>query len=383
MRRPPRRGALAAAVLALLSGQAVRGAEEPARPTLERLGLAFSVADEVRYDDNILWMSDRDIRRLAANPNSSRFRVSSPDDWVDHGEFDAWWTRRLFPRRRTRFNAGFDLYRFRTNAIKNWDEYHVGMTQELTASRRHLVSLRVGGAWVSDFYLRELTDDDDSFSAGRRIRRSARYDQASPSASLSWEVVESRLTMSLGYERARRNYVHFFDERDGIRTDWSLEARVRPVRAWRIELTLAGATGTRAAKGDLPNTPIPDDDISYDHRGGSFRAAIPWGEMLRGRVEAAFEIERRQYTTSNAFDLFRFGRRDTLRERRLRVVQRLGRRLDLIAEWRHISNDAKFAPGVIPRDDVTDFDDNRYDLGLRARFGSLVDRVSSPEGGKP
>lgn len=358
--------------MALAAGAApVAGAAgPPTKSAMERWGLAFSVGEEVRHDDNILQMSDQDIQKLANNPSSTRFQISSPDDWVAHTEFDARWAHRIFSRRQTRFSAGVDLYRFRTNGIKNWNGYHLGLTQELTASRRHLLLLRLGADWISDYYLRELTDDDASFAAGFRIRRSARYDQATPSASLGWELIDDRLTMSLGYEHARRSYVHFFNERDGVRTDWSLEARVRPVKRWRFEFTLGGATGAYAARGDLASTPIPDDDISYDHDGAWLKAAIPWGDKRRGRVEAEIQTERRDYTTGNQFDLFHSRRTDRRRENGLRVVQRMGHRLDLSAEWRHTSNDASFAPGVIPHDDVTDYTNDRFSVGLRARFGS-------------
>jgi hypothetical protein len=246
----------------------------------------------------------------------------------------------------------------------------VGLTQELTASRRHLLALRVGAAWISDFYLRELTDDDASVAAGTRIRKSARYDQATPSASIGWEVIDDHLTMSLGYKRARRNYIHSFNERDGVRNDWSLEARVRPVRRWRLELEAGAATGDYDARGDLSSSPaVLDDDISYDHDGAWLKATVPWGTKRRGRVEVEAEIEHRDFTTSNMFDQFRFGRTDTRREGGLRVAQKLSRMLELSAEWHRLSNNADFSPGVVARDDTTDYIENRYELGLRARFG--------------
>jgi hypothetical protein len=351
---------------------AVTAAERntPAESTLERRGLGFEVFDAIRYDDNILQLSNDDIRRLENGPPSSRFRVTSPDDWVDHLGLDVRWARRLARRRETRLDAGLDVYAFKENSIKNWSEYHLRLTQELTASRKHLLTLQVGASWIADYYLRELTDDDASFAAGRRIRRSAIYDQTSPAAALGWEVIDNRLTMTLGYERADRNYVHDFNERDGVRPEWSLEARIRPAKGRRLEITVGGSTGSYDAKGDLASTPIPDDDISYDFDGGWIGVAVPWGGARRGRVEVRFETEDRDYTTDNAFDLFHFGRSDTRREGGFRIVQGLTPRLDLTFEWRRLTNNSSFAAGVVPRDDVTDYNENRYDLGLRARFGS-------------
>ena len=358
-------------LMVLASGAtAVPAAEQLSQSALKRIGLGFEVSGEVRYDDNITQLSDRDIARLDSDPNSSRFRISSKDDWVAHTEIDIRWSHKILPRRETRFDAGLDLFRFQTNTIKNWDEYHVAVYQELTASRRHLLTLRAGVDWVSDFYLRELTDDAASFAAGVRIRHSARYDQSSPHATLGWEIIDDRLTMNLGYERADRDYLQFFSERDGIRSEWSLEARARPLLTWRFEILVGGATGHYAAEGDLPRTLIPDDDISYDHDRGWIRAVFPWQTRLRGRVEAQFESERRDFTTDHMFDLSHFGRKDNRREAGLRVVQQLGHGLDVAAEWRHLSNNATFPAGTQSQDEVTNYTEDRFGVRLRARFGA-------------
>jgi len=343
---------------------------EPQESSLERLGLRFDAAVVARYDDNIIQLSDEDIARLEQGPPSSRFRITTPDDWVGIARFDGRWRHSIFSRRETRLHAGADVYRYHTNGIKDWEEYKLDWDQELTASRKHLVSLRVTGELVSDFYLRELTDDDASFAAGRRIRNSARYDQTSLSATLEREMIENRLTVELDWKRADRDYVPDFDERDGLRTDWRVEARVRPVGHSRLRFDLQLSTGDYAARGDLASTPVPDDDISYDFDGAKLRAALPWGERSRGRVEVDLEYERRDFTTTNQFDLFRYGRVDDRWEYALKVAQFLGHGLDLSAEWRRRSNDATFPPTVVPQDDVTDYDENRFELGLRARFGS-------------
>jgi len=97
---------------------------------------------------------------------------------------------------------------------------------------------------------------------------------------------------------------------------------------------------------------------------------VPWKSRHRARLELSAEREIRDFTTSNPFDLLRWGRTDHRWEYQVEVVQQLSRALDLSAEWRRDSNDALFAPGVVPSDDITDFVEDRFTLGLHYRIGA-------------
>lgn len=353
--------------LAVLSASPAAGQED--KPSaLERIGLRLEVAAGVLHDDNIIQLSDQDLRRFEANPDSTRFRIASTDDWVLHPEFNVRWSHEIFPHRTTRIGAGVELFRYDQNAIKNWNEYHFVLYQELTGSRKHLLSLRAGLDWISDFYVRELTDDAASFAAGVRIRESARFDQSEASGSLSWELVDDHLTMSLGYSHARRDYETFFPERDGTRDESALEARARPFKTWRFNLEVGWATGQYAAVGDLPSTPFPDDDISFDLDRRSIRIVLPWISRYPGRFEASFETERREFTTDNVFDLTHYLRTDHRDDTVIRIVQGLAHGMELGFEWRELSNDATFPAEVLPQDDITDFVERRFGVLFGARF---------------
>jgi hypothetical protein len=370
----------------LASGVGTTTAADNEPPARERAGFSFGAALDLRYDDNILQLSDEDIARLEEGQPSSRFRITSPDDWVSVLKLDGRVSHEVFSRRDTRVHLGVDVYRYATNDIKNWSEYRLDVAQELTASRRHLLLFRAGLDYVADFYLRELTDDDASFQAQTRIRNSARYDETAFFAQLDQEVVSSRLNLSLLWELGDRDYVADFDERDGDRTTFKLGCRVRPFGPSRAVLTVGWEQGRYDAAGDLARTPIPDDDISFEFAGPTFALTVPRGTLQRGRFEADYELERRDYVTTNVFDLSHFGRHDRRLEYGIRLVQRLRPGLDLALNWRRLGNDARFPTGLEPQDDVTDFVENRIDFGIRGRFGSgsphsSTSKVNAPSNG--
>lgn len=326
--------------------------------------LSFDIAVEERYDDNVLQLAARDLARFEQDPGSSRFKISSVDDTVTVGRAALRWSLRPLPRRETRLGVSAAVYRYATDGVKNWERYALSLRQELSASRRRLTLLRVWASHTPSFYLRELTDDDASFAAGTRVRSSAIYAQTESGLAVDQEVVPDRLTATAGWVRARRDFVAAFDERDGTRTTWRAGLRARPLSRSRLAVTADLGFGAYEARGDLAATPIPDDDISYDHRELALGAALPWGRARHGRIEADLEIERRDFTTTNQFDLFRFDRRDDRRELGLRIVQGVGPELDLVFEARRATNDASFPPGV-ENDDVTDYRQNQVSLGLR------------------
>lgn len=382
-RRAP---AMAAIVLAAASASGRAVAREnsppaPAAPTIPTPGMSTAVeinkAGQSRlsflaqldgiYDDNILQLSDQDIRRLESGVSTTRFKISTPDDFVAAGHAGLRWTMRPLPRRDTVLAADGAVYRYSRNSIKNWEELEMSLSQELSASRRHAVGVHAFATWIPSYYLRELTDDDASFEAGRRVRESATYEQLSYGLRVEGEAVASRLFLSGGHAAQRRNYNSFFPERDGTKASWMLGLRSRPLPRYRMQLALSYSRGALDAVGDRPETPFADDDISYRHDGPSLALAFPWGERHRGRLEAEGSREIRRYTTPNRFDVQRYGRVDHRLDVTLRVVQHLAGPVDLVATWRRTSNDASFPPGYEISKLVTDFVQERYGIGLRYR----------------
>lgn len=359
---------VAAVAAAAAPGPAAAADPAPAaaaKGALARLGLSFEAALATRHDDNILQLSQRDIDRLNAQTTpTSRFLISSADDRVTIGDLRARWRTRPLPRRETTVTLDAEVYRYAQNDIKNYRKLGLALAQELSASRKYLSSIRVAVSRIPRFYLRQLTDDDRSFELGRRVRESATYAETDLDVSFEQMVVPDRLEVAVGLERVRRDFNEFFHERDNTNDSSRLRVRGRPLGGSRFQAGVAYVRGALDARGDLDSTPIPDDDISYDHHGFEVTAALPWGGRHAGRIVGRYERERRDFTTTNKFDTLRFDRSETRTDVGLAFSLRLVASLDLIADWRRLRNDAVFPEGVTS-DDVTDFTENRWSFGLR------------------
>lgn len=360
--------ALVAASLPLSAG--VDGPDTPPRqetgqaPEERERHFALKVSLEGRYDDNILQLSDPDKEDLKDNTDPDRFLVETADDAVAVGRIDLRWRGRPIRRRATSAVVSLDAYSYARNGVKDYHELGVSITQEVTASRRHLGSLRLQFSRTPNFYLRQLTDDDASFTAGQRIREALTYSQDEYTLSYRQEIINGRLDGRLGWSHRERNFNRHFDERDNTRRGWLVTLQERPFGGSAIELGLAYEKGALRARGDLPSSPIADDDISYGFRAIIFGAEIPWTTRRRGRLEIDLRRERRDFTTDNPFDLSHSEREDDRRDYRARLVQALGRGLDLVAEIRRRSNDAAFPLAFTASEEATDFVENLVTVGL-------------------
>lgn len=342
---------------------------DPAPPREHRVALGGRIAIERTHDDNILHLAQRDLDRLATGPTPPRFRVTTADDDIQsfHGEVRA--RLRWLRRRETRLGAALDADRYETNAVKDWQEYRFDASQELTASRRSLMTL---SGWVSRlprYYLGEITDQDDSFAAGTRIRRSLTFAQTEAGALLEQRFLKGRLELGAGGLRRRRDYDSHFDERDNTNVEWRVEGTVRPLRFWGLALGIDWRGGRLAARGDLASTLIRDADISYDHHGLGVSIDAPW-EIFgrRGRASWDYQPETRRYTTADKFDLTRFERTNARRDQSVVVSQTLAGPLEAALRWSRLTSDASFPDGERFPDDRTDFVQNRFGVTLRARW---------------
>ena len=376
-------GTLILGVMHCFAGAAAaQEAPTPAPEPPHRPKLAFDLSVGARYDDNILRLSncDRDsvdsgIPRLpCANDPGHRAshagdRLTTSDDNVVLAGFQGRWTTRPFPHRNTTVGASYDIYRYMRNPIKNWSEWSLTFAQELSASRKHLTLLRAWVDYVPSYYLRELRDDAASLDAGTPVYASATYAQTEYDLALEQEIVNNRMHAVAGAELERRDYNHQFDARDSDKTTWWLGLRGRFSERLRTQATLTYYWGRLAADGDLPSTPILERDISYDHRGIKLDGAVSWGDRRGGRVELLVKAETREFTTTDRFDVYRFGRVDHRREYRARFVQRAGLRFDIVAEWwRYESNPDLLIPSLDPAGDVTGYVENRYTVSLRCHI---------------
>lgn len=382
------RGWLAALILGAmhcLAGAAVaQEAPTPAPETQPKPKFGFDLSVAGRYDDNILHLSNCDVESLdqgiprlpcASSPGHrathAADRIETKDDNVVLAGFQTRWTTRPFPRRNTVVGANLDVYRYLRNSVKNWTEWSVTLAQELSATRTHLTLLRASVDYLPSYYLRELRDDAASFEAQMPIYASATYAQTEYDLSLEQEIVNNRLHAVAAGQLQLRDYNRHFGERDGDRTTWSLVLRGRLSERPRTQATLSYSWGRLAADGDRPSTPIVERDVSYDHHEIKLDGAISWGDRRGGRVEALAMNETRDYTTTDRFDVYRFGRVDDRREYRARFVQRAGPHFEVVAEWwRYKNRPDLLIASLDPAGDVTGYVENRYTVSLRCHLST-------------
>lgn len=330
-------------------------------------GLMLTAAVALQYDDNILSGNAQTVGRLEKNVTEERYGLVSADDWVAIGNVALLWSTRILPRRETVFSAGVETHRYDQNTVKDYEEVDFSVTQEVTASRRYLGRVIVGGQWIPGFFVRNLTDDDASVEAGRRVRAGATYGQRELAIAYEQELAPGRLFASAGREWRERDYNAAFDERDATRRLWALSLRGRPLARGGVQLEGGYAWGSVAARGDLASSPFPDDDISYDVAIAGLSARAPWGRRRPGAVTLAWEGERRVLATTNRFDVLRHGRVDRRTEWNLRLSQRVAADLDLVAEWRFDGVRAKFPTAFTALAASVDYERQRISLGLRYR----------------
>lgn len=341
---------------------------DPAPPRPARLVLAAGVGVERFHDDNILQLTARSLDRLSAGPSPPRFLVTTPGDDVDALHAEVRGRLRWLRRRETRLGVAVDVDRYAVNAVKDWEQYRFDAAQEITASRRFLTTARVWASRTPNFYLGQITDDDESFTAGTRIRHPLAYAETEIGAHLDQEMVRGRLAVGAGALRRHRDYGEHFAERDNVNVEWQVDASVHPFRRWGLELGLDWRTGRLDARGDLPATEVVDRDISYDHHGLGLSVTAPW-EIFgrRGRATWEYEPETRAYTTADKFDLTRFERTNERRQHTVTVSQRLAGPLEAAFRWSRLTSEASFPDGERLADDRTDFEQNRTGFQLRVR----------------
>lgn len=370
-----RAGAATLCVMALLASRApLDASSEDDRPAsrseasraAEKKSSQFALKAslESRYDDNILQLSESAKRQLEENPDPDQFLIETADDVIAIGRLDFRWAGRPISRRKTSVALSLDAYRHARNDVKDYEEYGISISQEITASRRHLGSMRLEASRTPGFYMRQLTDDDASFAAMQRIREAATFAQNDYRVAYRQEIVSGRLEGRLGWRSRARDFNDHFNERDNTRRNWLLGLQGCPFGRAPIEVTLSYEIGTLRARGDLPSTPIPDDDISYRYHALILETEIPWQTQKRGRLQIEVRRENRDFTSSNPFDISHSERQDRRRDYQARVVQRLASGLDLVGEVRRRSNDASFPVPFTDFDEETDFVENRVSVGL-------------------
>jgi hypothetical protein len=357
---------------ALLMGPAAARAQNAppaARASGERAGFSFAFGLERLHDDNILQMTGANLARFDRNPDPPRFAITSVDDDVNGIHAALRWRARPWPRRETRVTGTFDFDDFVRNDVKDWGQFGLTALQQLTASRHNLLTARLAWSRIPRYYLGEITDADDSFAAGTRIRRGLDYAQSVLGVRLTQGLDRGRYEFALSGERASRDYGSHFDERDNHNDSWQVDAGARPIRRSGVTLQATYIGGKLSARGDLASSPIVDADISYEHSGLGGSLGVPWGRGgSGGRVDVSVMPEVRTYTTADKFDLTRYGRVNRRLDTLVRVTQSLAGPLDLRIEYERLTSRGSYTTGLVAPEEATDFTQNRLGISLRARL---------------
>ena len=340
-----------------------------ARGGSERSGFSFAFGLERLHDDNILQMTGANLLRFDTNPDPPRFAITTVDDDVNGVHAAMRWRAHPWTRRETRITGTFDFDDFVRNDVKDWGQFGLTALQQLTASRRNLLSVRLAWSRIPRYYLGEITDADDSFAAGTRIRRGLNYAQDAYGVRLTQGLERGRYEIAGSWERKSRDYGSHFAERDNHNDSWQVNAGGRPFRRSGITLQATYIAGRLAALGDLASSPIVDADISYDHSGLGGSVSVPWGRGgSSGRLDASVMPEKRTYTTADKFDLTRYGRVNQRLDTQVSVTQSLAGPLDVRLEYERLTSRGSYTSGLEVPEEVTDFTQNRIGISLRARL---------------
>jgi hypothetical protein len=322
------------------------------------------------YDDNVIQLTTAGLARFERDPGPPRFKIDEVGDWSTTLDASLRWRGRPLSRRQTSIEGGFSVRRYDVDEIVDREEYALSLDQELTASQRHLL---VGSLWTThlpNYYLGEATDVDESVVAGRRVRNSLQYAQTTYGVRLGQDLMRGRLTIYGSLERLHRDYGPHFRERDNDNDQVQLAATVRPFKDWGATLRVIWIRGDLNARGDLPDTlGVTDVDISYDHDGVGAAAMLPWSKGgWRGRLDLSVIPEQRRYVTANKFDVARFGRVADRLESSARVTERITDLLDVIVSASRLTSRVSYTVPIAIDPSQTDFDQDTFNLALRARW---------------
>jgi hypothetical protein len=356
------------AVSARVAADSVRTAPRVA-PVHSQLSFGVSIGRE--HDDNVLQLTRQNLDRFALLPGPPRFLIPHVGDEVTTALGTLRWRARLLRRRETRIELSAEAHRYDHDRAVDWQQYAWGVAQELTAARRSLMILELWGSRIPDYYLGEITDLDESVAAGGRIRRSLTYGQTSYGLRLRQDYLRGRFGLMGGLERVHRGYNLHFDERENTNEQWRLQMELKPFRRWDASVRVNVLRGDLNARGDLVDPlGVVDTDISYDHDGLGFAVTLPWGGRgaWKGRIDAAYMPELRTYTTTDKFDILRFGRENHRRDTRVRCTQRVWGPFDAITTWEKLTSEAEFHQGISFPAEQTNFAQEQFGVELRGRW---------------
>jgi len=331
---------------------------------------------EVKYDDNILTLSDGDIDSVedpapGSNPLET-FGIDRPEDLVFTPSFGLTLDRSPRRGRDTAIGITARSNQYAHSTVKDYQEYGVSLRQELNRSRAHRTVLSVSGSRTPRYFLRNLTDEDESQLAGVTIHNPATFEKNRAYIEISQEIVNQVLAVAVGYARERRNYNFHFDERDSSSNVTSLELNLFPAGKIGFRIRPYYEHEEREARGNLPTSSIVDDDVGFDYDLYGIEMRGLWGRDRdhRNNLRCYFEKGTRDFTTTTA-DPGHFGREDDITKYGLGYTHELGPRWQWGIWAYHRNVDINIFTGKFDRNVVAasfgyNFD-HRFEAGDGAR----------------
>jgi hypothetical protein len=337
---------MVACFAALLSAGAAGAEERDGALWNFRLGAAL----EVRYDDNIVGLSEQDQNFLKSSPavGEDRFGVSSAADTALVPELALGFARK--PRKGLETGISFVVRsrQYLTNSVKSYQELALTLRQELNRSRAHGTRLIVGVSHIPEYFVRRLIDEDESFLAGTTVRNDVDYRLTSARVAIAQEVVSRVFDLEIGYTRAQRDYNDHFNEKDSTGDVAALELRLYPLRRIGFLVRPYYEWQSRDAAGDQAfSVAVVDDDGGFDSNlyGLSLRGL--WGPDgdHRNTINVFYERETRNFTSQNPLDTGHFGRKDDIGKYGLSYNRELGPAWELVFSGYHRLNDVSLSDG--------------------------------------
>lgn len=344
-----------------------------------RLGL------DQRYDDNILQLSERDLDRID-NPSASdvaanRFSIESADDFITVPRLSPGFRADWWRGRPTSFDLDIAAYTYLDASVKDYQSYRFSASQ--TLRRGEALTTRAGLTYglLPRYYLRNLISDryleELGFLPTPLPRREVTFRKYYTQLEVEQEIMRDLLTFRGLWGSEQRNYNRLFDERDSRMPYFEVGLALTPRRNGRLRFRASYRREDLHAEGDLPDTPsFIESDISSQRHILEADVRLRWG--AKGRKKSLgldHEYERRDYSTTNAFDTFHFGREDARHYTTLSFRVELRKGWFLAAQAEHDTNRSHFPAatgGTTEPNDVTDYTENLAQIGFGYEFGATT-----------
>jgi hypothetical protein len=367
-------------LLALIAACGTAGAAE----THWRLRTSF----QLRYDSNIIELSDYDIDRLHnPHPNDARrnrFSIETEDDIAAVPEVDPELTVDWLHGAPTTFGATLTAYQYQRNNIKSYQSYTVYVAQRLHRKPKYATNLTLTAGLIPYYYVRNLTDQDAAFATGiAGLRNEATYTKTAYEARVEQVVVPDHLRATVYWGEQDRDYNDDFNERDSHMPYSQIIVAWDPMDSEHLRLRFGYRHESLEATGDLEDTPLfIENDVSSLRDLWSIEARTRWGHRGRRKnLRFGYIGESRDYTTDNVFDIYHFDRHDDRHEYGVDFQADLKKGWFFTAGARHEENDSTFpaTPGsTFDPDEITDYTQNIAYAGFGYSFGGGAAEFKPP-----